>query len=127
MVKYEIDGAAVLGGAARLEDRDGVGGDEGLHEAREAEDRVVEARGGQVLLHAVLEVHERHVLVLVALVDGEEDVALDAHDLRHLDEGALRLPVHLPGRARRVQAESQLGPQAICAPFPNWFPLSAVE
>lgn len=49
----------------------------------------------------MLEVHERNLLVLVALVDREEDVALDAHDLGGLDEGALGLPVDLPVGGRR--------------------------
>lgn len=46
-----------------------------LHEAAEAEDGVVEAGGRQELLRAVLNVHERHLGVLVAVQDGAEDVA----------------------------------------------------
>lgn len=45
-----------------------------LHESADAENGVVEAGGRQELLGAVLDVHQRHLRVLVAVQDGAEDV-----------------------------------------------------
>ena len=53
-----------------------------LVEAAEAQDSVVELAGLQELLRSVLDVHEGHLRVLLAVEDREEDVALDAHGLQ---------------------------------------------
>jgi hypothetical protein len=68
-----------------------------LMEAAEAEGGLVEPRLLQVLLGAGLDVHQGHSGVLVAVVDGEEHVALDAHGLCGLDQRHLALPVDLSG------------------------------
>lgn len=53
-----------------------------LVEAAQAEGGVVQAAALQELLSAALDVHQRHLGVLVAVVDGEEHVPLDAHSLQ---------------------------------------------
>ena len=63
------------------------------HEAAQAEDGVVHAGDFEVLLDRGLHLHQRHLLVLVALVDGVEHVALDAHGRGGLDARNLGLPV----------------------------------
>ena len=52
-----------------------------LHEAAEAEGCVGKARLFQKILGAGLDAHQGHVAVAVAVVDAEEDIALDAHRL----------------------------------------------
>eukprot|EP00982_Pelagococcus_subviridis_P015556 31410-Pelagococcus_subviridis.AAC.3 len=72
-----------------LEHGHGVAGDERLHEAAQTQHGVIHPARLEVLLHRELHVHQRHLLVLLALVDGVEDVALDAHGRRGLDGGHL--------------------------------------
>ena len=53
-----------------------------LHEAAEPEDCVIEPTVFEVLLCAGLELHQRHLWVLCAMMDAEEDVALYAQCLQ---------------------------------------------
>mmetsp|Transcript_14721 Transcript_14721/g.48277 ORF Transcript_14721/g.48277 Transcript_14721/m.48277 type:complete len:393 (-) Transcript_14721:88-1266(-) len=77
-----------------VEDGHGVLRDERLHKAAQTHHGVVEPRRLKVLLRAVLEVHQRHLRVLVRLVDAEKDVPLDAHRLGSLDQLHLGIPIH---------------------------------
>lgn len=56
-----------------------------LHEPAQAEDGVIETALLQVLLSAGFHLHERNLRMLVAVVDGEEHVPLNAHCLQHHD------------------------------------------
>mmetsp|Transcript_5317 Transcript_5317/g.15195 ORF Transcript_5317/g.15195 Transcript_5317/m.15195 type:complete len:398 (+) Transcript_5317:83-1276(+) len=86
-----------------LQNRHRVVANNRLHKASQAEDSVVHARLLQELLRALLDVHQRHLRVLVAVHDGEEDVALDPHCLRGLDQCHLALPVHHRRRLLRTR------------------------
>ena len=52
-----------------------------LHEAAEAEHSVVHTRLLEILLCAALDVHQRHLLVPVAVEDGEKYIPRDTHGL----------------------------------------------
>mmetsp|Transcript_8980 Transcript_8980/g.16168 ORF Transcript_8980/g.16168 Transcript_8980/m.16168 type:complete len:363 (+) Transcript_8980:102-1190(+) len=83
--------------ALLLQHRNGVVTDHGLHEPAHAQDGVVEPALLQIILRAALDVHERHLGVLVAVVDGAKDEALDPHRLRRLNERLLPLPIDFLG------------------------------
>mmetsp|Transcript_28482 Transcript_28482/g.62365 ORF Transcript_28482/g.62365 Transcript_28482/m.62365 type:complete len:396 (-) Transcript_28482:192-1379(-) len=93
----EVGGLGGVVGAPHgllLQDGDGVLADQRLHEPAHAEHRVRHLQLLQVLLRAPLHVHQRHLGVLLAAGDGEEEVALDAHGLGGLDQRLLALPIY---------------------------------
>lgn len=66
-----------------------------LHEAAHVQHRVGQTDVLEILLSAVLDVHERYIAVLLTVLDGHEDVSLHSHRFRRLDQRLLALPVHV--------------------------------
>ena len=98
VLSVEVGDTGLVVGAPNallFKDGNGVGSNQGLHEAAEAESGVVEARLFEVALGAALDAHEGDLRVLFALIDGEEDEAWGAHGDAALDEAGLGLPVDL--------------------------------
>lgn len=56
---------------------------------------MIEARIPEELLGAVLDLHERDLGMLVAVVDGKEDIFLNSHCLGTLYQSNFSFPVYL--------------------------------
>lgn len=70
-------------------------GNPNLHKAAKSDDSVIQTQICDVLLSAPLDFHQWNLRVLLAVVNGEENKALDAHSLSALDQSYLSIPVYL--------------------------------